>query len=455
MTLLHTLVAFILALGILVVVHELGHYLVARWCDVKVLRFSVGFGRAIYTLRVGRDATEWVIAALPLGGFVSMLDERELPEGRTLSEVDVARAFNRQPPLKRIAIVIAGPAANLLLAVLLYAALFVVGTDEPRARISAPPPSSLAAQAGFVADDEITAIGTVPVRSWVDARWALMRAAVDRNRVEIEVSDPGGRRSTRSLDLGGLDSDAIEAGFPASIGFALRAPSAGVGRVEAGSAAERAGVVSGDVLVAIDSKPVTDARAAVATIRAAAQRTLQLRVQRGDVLLTIEAQPSAVEEVDASGKRTMVGRLGVAIVPRIETVFVRDDAIDALARGAVRTWEMSMFSLRMLGRMLIGEMSLKNLSGPVTIADYAGQSARLGLEAYVSFIALISISLGVLNLLPIPMLDGGHLLYYSAELIKGRPLSQRFIDLSQRAGFGVLIALMAVALVNDITRLFP
>lgn len=454
MSFLHTLAAFILALGVLVIVHELGHYLVARWCGVKVLRFSVGFGRALLVRRLGRDRTEWVISALPLGGYVSMLDERELPAGTALAPDEAARAFNRQSPLRRMAIVIAGPAANLLLAVVLYAALFMSGTVEPRARLAEPEAATAAAQAGFRADDEIVAIDGGAVRSWTDARWMLMQAAADARRVEIGVVDGQGRPVVRVLDLSAAGSETIESGFPTNIGFVLHAPQATIGRVEPGSAAERAGLVTGDMLVALDGRPIVDTREAVGRIKAAAGQALRLTVLRGDAELTLAARPAAIEETDASGGRRTVGRLGVAIVPRLDTVTVRYAPLDAFAQGAARTWEMSVFSLRMFGRMVVGQMSLKNLSGPVTIADYAGQSARLGLDAYVGFIALISISLGVLNLLPIPMLDGGHLLYYSAELIKGRPLSQRFIELSQRVGLGVLIALMAIALVNDISRQF-
>jgi len=227
-----------------------------------------------------------------------------------------------------------------------------------------------------------------------------------------------------------------------------------VGAVTADSPAQRAGFETGDVIVAIDGAPANDVRAAVNTIRASIDRELHITVLRTGSQIKLQARPAAFDETNAAGQTARVGRLGIAIQPRLESVMVRDTPLDAIGRGVVRTWEMSVFSVRMFGRMLIGEVSLKNLSGPVTIADYAGQSARLGAEAYIGFMALISISLGVLNLLPIPVLDGGHLLYYSAELIKGRPLSQRFIELSQRAGFGVLIALMAIALVNDITRLF-
>ncbi len=454
MNLLHTLVAFIVALGVLVVVHELGHYLVARWCDVKVLRFSVGFGKPLLSRRMGRDGTQWVLAALPLGGYVSMLDERELAEGEVLSEADAARAFNRQSPLKRMAIVVAGPVANLLLAIVLYAGLFMTGTDEPRARIGAPPAATIAANAGMREGDEIVAIGDDAIRSWLDARWRLMQAAVDQEKVELSVLDREGGRAVRVLDFSQVDPNAIEAGFPNSIGLLLHAATPVIGKVEPDSPAQRAGFQSGDMLVAIDDQPIADARAAVDIIRGATDRDLRVSVMREGARVDLAARPIAVTETDAAGNRSTIGRLGVAIQPRLEMVTVRDGPIDALGRGVARTWEMSVFSVRMLGRMLIGQMSLKNLSGPVTIADYAGQSARMGVEAYVGFIALISISLGVLNLLPIPVLDGGHLLYYSAELIKGRPLSQRFIELSQRAGFGVLIALMAIALMNDITRLF-
>jgi len=449
-----TVLAFVLTLGVLVVVHEYGHYRAARAFDVKVLRFSVGFGRPLLTRRYGADQTEWVIAALPLGGYVSMLDERELPEGAVLAPEEAKRAFNRQPPLKRMAVVIAGPLANLLLAVLLYAGLFMSGTEEPVARISAPAETTLAAQAGLRSGDRIVAIDGERARSWVDVRWRLLEAAADRRTLELEVEGEAGGRAVRSLDLSGLDGRALEAGFPDNIGLRLFTGVPIVGAVTPDSAGQRAGFQTGDQIVAIDGAPAADVRATIDVIRAAIDRDLRMSVLRQGASVELLARPVATDIVDQDGHTTRIGRLGIEIRPRGETVTVRDTPLDALVRGVERTWEMSVFSVRMFGRMLIGEVSIKNLSGPVTIADYAGQSARMGAEAYIGFMALISISLGVLNLLPIPVLDGGHLLYYSAELIKGRPLSQRFIELSQRAGFGVLIALMAIALVNDITRLF-
>lgn len=449
MTLLQTLLAFIVVLGVLITVHEAGHYLVARWCGVKVLRFSIGFGRAVWSRRLGRDQTEWVIAALPLGGYVAMLDDRE-PTANALSEVERQRAFNRQSPWRRIAIVLAGPVANLVLAVVLFAGLFAWGVEEPRARLAAPPPDSIMAAAGFRAGDEWLAIEGKPVDSWADARWALVQAATARRVIEVEVLEAGGAQRTRRLDLRAVSPAMLDAGFPRTIGAELAIERVVIAHVEAGSPAAQAGLRADDELLALNGERVFMPDAVSQFVRAHPDEIVSLRIQRADEELTLDAQPRRV--VDGEGREQV--RLGIMVTARPAMKTVQSSPIAAIVRGAAQTWELGAFSLRMLARMVTGEASLKNLSGVVSIADHAGQAARSGLESYVHFMALISISLGILNLLPIPMLDGGQLLYYSVELIKGRPLSQRFIDISQRTGLAMLIALMAVALVNDLTRLF-
>jgi regulator of sigma E protease len=453
-SLLHTVASFVIALGVLIVVHELGHYLVARWCGVKVLRFSVGFGRPLAVRRLGRDRTEWVIAAVPLGGYVKMADEREGP----VAPADLPRAFNRQSVWRRIAIVAAGPAANFLLAVLLYWALFMSGVQEAKPILAAPDPGTIAAQAGVARGDTIRAINDEPVAGWQDVRWRLLQLALDRKGARLEVVDARGATGERTLDLSRFTADELEGDLLSKLGLRLYRPDlpAVIGNVVSGSVAERAGLAAGDRVVAIDGVRIASWDALVARVRASPGRALALEVERDGELRRIDLTPEAATQ---NGPSETIGRIGVA--PRVDAESLREYYFEvryapgeAAVRAAAKTWEMSVFSLRMLGKMIVGEVSWRNLSGPVTIADYAGQSASLGLAPYLAFLALISISLGVLNLLPIPLLDGGHLMYYAIELLKGSPVSERVMEVGQRAGLAVLLFLMAFAFYNDIHRLF-
>jgi regulator of sigma E protease len=451
MGLLHTVASFVVALGVLIVVHELGHYLVARWCGVKVLRFSVGFGRPLATWRVGADRTEWVVAAVPLGGYVKMVDERE----GEVAPADRPRAFNRQSVWRRIAIVAAGPVANFLLAILLYWWLFMSGVQEAKPILAAPDPGTIAAQAGVTRGDTIRAINGEPVAGWQEIRWRLLQLALDRTNARLEVADPRGAIDWRTLDLSRFTADELEGDVLAKLGLRLLRPDvpAVIGKVLPASVAERAGLGEGDRVVAIDGAPVASWEALVAKVRASPGRALVLDVERNGRRQRIELTPEAATQ----GTET-IGRIGAA--PHVDPeslkhyyLDIRYGPVAAAGKAVAKTWEMSVFSLRMLGKMLVGEVSWRNLSGPVTIADYAGQSASLGLAPYLSFLALISISLGVLNLLPIPLLDGGHLMYYTIELLKGSPVSERVMELGQRAGLAVLLFLMAFAFYNDIHRL--
>jgi regulator of sigma E protease len=442
MSLLITLIAFVVALGVLIVVHEFGHYLVARWCGVKVLRFSVGFGAPLVTRRLGRDRTEWVLAAFPLGGYVKMLDERE----GEVAPQELHRAFNRQPVSKRFAIVLAGPVANFILAVFVYWLLFMHGVPGSRPVIDVPAAGTPAAVAMFQAGDTAVKIAGRPVRTWEDVRLALLKHAVARDVVEIEVRDETGALQVRRLDLSSLDPDQVDSDFLDSVGLLpLKAgPKPVAETVIPGSAAERAGLKPGDRILAVDAKPVSSWADLVKTIRASPGVPLEAKVRRAtgeELVLRVTPEPSL--ENGAT-----IGKIGVG--PFID---IKYPPGAALWQATKKTWDMSVFTLEMLGRMVIGEVSLKNLSGPITIADYAGQSAQMGWMAYVSFIALISISLGVLNLLPVPVLDGGHLMYYIAEIIRGRPVSDRALEIGQRIGMVVLFSLMAFAIYNDIYRL--
>ena len=451
MSVLHTVIAFVLALGALVVVHEYGHYLVARLCGIKVLRFSIGFGMPLWARRFGRDQTEWVVAAVPLGGYVKMLDERE----GEVPQAELGRAFNRQSVWRRCAVVVAGPIANFLFAILLYWLLFMHGVQEARPIVAAPPPHTPAASAGFEAGETIRAVNGEPVASWQDVRWRMLQLALERRPVKVEVLNRNNQLNWRTLDMSSFDEEQLEGDTLALLGLKLYRPEIKpvIGEIVAGSVAQRAGLQTGDQILAADGKPIVSWNDLVRAVRSHPGSELRLSYRRGNEIHELTLVPETVQQDGAT-----VGRIGAAArldrreLDELVTV-VRYGAAGALARAAQKTWDTSVFSLKMLGRMLIGQVSWKNLSGPVTIADYAGQSAQLGLASYLSFLALISISLGVLNLLPIPLLDGGHLMYYTIEIFKGSPVSDRIMEIGQKLGLTLLLVLMAFAFYNDINRL--
>ncbi len=455
-----TIAAFLLALGPLIVFHELGHYAVARACGVKVLRFSVGFGRPLVKWVRGRDGTEWVLSMIPFGGYVAMLDERET-HGVPIPEAELPRAFNRQHVTKRIAIVSAGPLANLLLAVLLYAGINMVGVDEPRALFAPPEAGSSVAETGIAAPFEVVEIDGDPLRSLVDLRWRLLKVGVDHGTAELELrgfdtatSAPVANQTRKvTVDLGRFETKDFEGDFMSKIGLTPLRPRPTIRDIaDPVGPAATAGLKRGDRIVSVDGRAIDDVDSLQHLIAAAPGRALSLVVERDGAMLSTSVTPVASAGAGEQGAPA-IGRIGVLLRAQMQTVMVRYGPIDALVHGVSQTWDLCAFSLRMIGKMLSGEVSLKNISGPVTIADYAGQSARLGPLAFISFIAFISISLGVMNLLPIPMLDGGHLLYYSAEIVRGRPPSERFLEWSQRAGMFLLAGLMVVALFNDFVRL--
>jgi regulator of sigma E protease len=452
MNILHTAVAFLVTLGCLIVIHELGHYWIARLCNVKVLRFSVGFGKPLWTREYGPDRTEWVIAAFPLGGYVKMLDEREGP----VSPSEAGRAFNRQTVGKRFAIVLAGPVANFLLAIALYWLLFMHGVPGLKPVIGAVPAGTPAAVAGFRPGDVIAKIGDEPVLTWQEARWVLLQHAVRKSRVPITTRSQSGDLAERELDLSQITAADLDSDFLRGLGLARQQPSLApvIGSVVAGSVAERAGLKAGDEIVSIDSRETRVWEDVVAAVRAHPGRQLMLEVRRQDSRTTAVAVTPEVHTENAKP----IGRIGAA--PKIDraqlgelTVEVRYGPLESLGKALYKTWDTSVFSLQMLGKMIVGEVSLKNLSGPITIADYAGQSAQMGWVSFLLFLALISISLGVLNLLPIPLLDGGHLMYYIFEVVKGSPVSDKAIEIGQHLGMALLFVLMAFALYNDINRL--
>ena len=451
MNLLQTIAAFVVALGALVIVHEYGHYLVARLCGIKVLRFSIGFGLPLWKKRLGRDQTEWVVAAVPLGGYVKMLDERE----GEVAPHELDRAFNRQSVWRRYAVVIAGPLANFLFAIVLYWMLFMHGVQEARPVVAAPQPGTPAASAGFESGETIRTINGEPVASWQEVRWRMLQLALKRQQVKVEVLNRNDQLNWRTLDLSPFDAEQLEGDTLALIGLKLYRPeiSPVIGQVVSGSVAEQAGLQPGDRILSANGKPIISWDALVEIVRSHPGRELRLSYQRGGERSELVLVPEALQQNGSS-----VGRIGAAAkldrlaMDKLVTV-VRYGAATALAKAVEKTWDTSVFSLNMLGRMLIGQVSWKNLSGPVTIADYAGQSAQLGFVSYLSFLALISISLGVLNLLPIPLLDGGHLMYYTVEIFKGSPVSDRMMEIGQKLGLTLLLVLMAFAFYNDINRL--
>jgi len=459
MNLLIELVAFAVAIGVLVVVHEYGHYSIARLCGVKVLRFSIGFGKPLVQWVSRKTGTEWTIASLPLGGYVKMLDERE--EGAPIPPADLPRAFNRQSVGKRIAIVAAGPIANLILAIVLFAAVFATGVTEPAAIVAAPVADTVAARAGFEGGETVVGVRDAnggdfePVRSWSDLRWKLLGAAFDHKRVVLSAKDAHGTFDF-PLDLQSLTDKEVDDDFMSRLGFEPGGGTLSVAGVQPGSAALRAGLHPGDRIHAVDGHPADNATTFIGYIKSHAGKPVVLQIERGaksqqpGPLQNITIVPSAQRD-ETTGQQ--IGRIGAELATQVPSIDVRYGPVESLRLGAHRTWDLAVYSVRMFGRMIVGEASLKNLSGPVTIADYAGKSARLGPSAFLSFLALVSISLGVLNLLPIPVLDGGHLLYYLVEAVTGKAVSDRWQLVLQRAGLACIVALSAIALFNDLARL--
>jgi regulator of sigma E protease len=452
MTLIHTLAAFVLALGLLVFFHELGHYLAARWAGVKVLKFSVGFGKPLLKWTTGPDKTEWCISAIPLGGYVKMLNEQG---GDEVLPEDRHREFGRQSVFKRSVIVLAGPVANFLLAIVLYAAVGWAGLTEPAA-ILEPVEQSAAQAAGLQPGDKVIALDGKSISNWNELRIRMLDAVVDKRVVKLDL-ESATRVKTISIDTGKLPAGEVERDFMRSLGLELASGRVLLGATAEGGSAKLAGLQSGDHVVSVDGVPIRRAKVLIDAIRQKAAQPMRFEIDRmvdGKLQtqqIVVTPNPTQIEE---AGKPISVGRIGAAVTQEVAKVTVQHGIFDGLVYGAKQTWDMSIFSLRMLVKMFTGDLSWKNLSGPVTIADYAGQTARIGWQAYLGFLALISVSLGVLNLLPVPVLDGGHLVYYAAEAVRGRPVSERTMALTQRIGMGLISAMMVVALFNDIVRVF-
>jgi regulator of sigma E protease len=431
-----TVLFFLLAIAILVFVHEMGHYLAARQCGVAVERFSIGFGRTLLKWHSKRSNTEWVVAAVPLGGYVKM-DEPNF-ESKSLA----ARAW----------IVFAGPLANLIFAALAYAVLFHSGREEPIAVLAQPKAQSVAALAGLREGDRVIGIGAHDVTSFNELRWRLAQILVGEGAalISMKVERPSGDVISVVLPLAAAQGgDSSEADDPsatvAALGLAPLSKSVRIIRVQEGSIAQAAGLRDGDRILRVGQEEVRQPDVVISRIKESQGKPIELTVSDGRQMERVV--------ITARAGQDGIFRIGAVVGAELDTIHVADEPLQALAKGATRTWEMSLLTVRALGRMLAGELSWRQISGPVTIADAAGQSAGNGLKAFVGFLALISISIAVLNLLPIPMLDGGHLMYYLWELVRGRPLSAEIQETGRRIGVALIMALTAVALFNDFARL--
>ena len=449
MALLQTLLAFAVVLGTLIVFHELGHYLVARWCGVKVLRFSLGMGKVIWSRRFGPDQTEWALSVLPLGGYVKMLDAREEALGE-LSAEDQRREFTQQSVGKRIAIVAAGPLANFALAILIFTGLYIHGIPEPIPRLDVN--GALARDAGLQTGDLVTSVNGEPVQVWSELRWNLLQSAIEQAPARLEVTRSAANNTNQlvsiTLPLTAIGANELDNEFMDKLGLDLAKPRALLGKILPEGPAQQAGLQTGDLILSLNGEAVTDGLNLIQRLQASPGQSLQLTGLRNGQTFNTTVAPKA-EQVN--GKT--VGRIMAQVDMSAEMAVVSAGPLDAIKKAFSRTWETCAMTLKMLGKMITGEASLKNITGPITIADYAGQTARIGAISFLSFIAFISISLGIMNLLPIPVLDGGHLLYYSLEVLTGRPVPERVGAIAQRAGLGILMALMGLAVFNDIARL--
>ncbi|SEA60089.1 regulator of sigma E protease [Thiothrix caldifontis] len=456
MNLLIIIPAFLVAIGILVTVHEFGHFWVARKLGVKVLRFSVGFGKPLWR-RVSKDADqiEYVVAALPFGGYVKMLDERECEEGCEIPKHDLPRAFNRQKLWKRAAIVVAGPMANFILAILIYAMVNLIGQDAMRPYVDVVKDSPMAL-AGFQPGDEITAINGIATTSWEDMRMLLIDEYLKSPQLLLSAKTQEGTAVQRELNLMGVAMFKEEAGALDKLGLNPWLPpyDVVVHAVLPDTPAAQAGLQANDKILQIDTLKPTSGRAFIEYVKQHADQPVTLTVEREGKVHTLNLTPRINP---ASGVATAT--IGAQLAPppaslREQVYFTQSyGLVESLGRGVEKTWQMSVVTLKLMGRMLTGEVSLNNISGPVTIAQYAGVTASIGFTVYLGFLAIVSISLGVLNLLPIPMLDGGHLFYYLLEWIKGSPVSAETEAVGFRVGMAIIGGLMVLALYNDITRL--
>ncbi len=452
MDLLFTVAAFLVALGILIAVHEFGHFWVARRLGVKVLRFSIGFGRPLFSYRQGPDSTEYVLAALPLGGYVKMLDERE----EEVPPEQVHLAFNRQAVWKRSAIVAAGPLSNFVFAVFAYWAVFMVGDSGLRPVVGAVAPGSLAAQAGFRQGDEILQVSGRDAPTWEGAAFAFLVESFGGEDVPVQVRAANGEELDRLIPRQGLETLPQDPQLFDRLGLTPSRPElpAVIGELIPGEPAAMAGLKLGDRILEANGIPIANWREWVGAVRKSPGKPIEAEVERAGTRLKIAMTPRATLQDGAE-----IGRIGAGAEPRNDLldryrVDVRYGPAEALVEALRKTYDMSRLMLRVMGQMLVGRASVENLSGPISIAETAGRTASYGLDYFVKFLAVVSVSLGVLNLLPVPILDGGHLLYFFIEWVKGSPLSEQAQAHGQKVGIGLILALMALAFYVDLSRVF-
>ena len=445
------LLAFVVTILILVTIHEYGHYQVARWCGVKVLKFSIGFGKTIYSKKIGKDQTEFAVGMLPLGGYVKMLDEREA----TVASAEKPRAFNQQNVYKRIAIVIAGPAANFIFAILAYSLILMSGTLAQKPIIGEIMPNSVAAKASLKSGDTIQRIGNQPISTWQQVSLVLLEASLKSKSVEIETKNGAKETHVLKLDLSEIKKEDYDTDFLAKLGMSAYLPSIPsiIGEILSGSPAQKAGLKMHDKVVSVNDKAVTTFEEFANIMRANPNKALKIEVLRVNKNLSVTVTPDSINE-----NGVQIGRIGAGVLQANDSqdnwlTEVKYPAHIALLKSVEKTWDTSIFSLKMMGAMVAGKVSLKGVSGPVTVAQHAEKSVHFGWKPFLTFLAFVSISLAVLNLLPIPMLDGGHLLYYMVEIIKGSPVSERVMEFGQRIGLGLIGTLMVIAFYNDLTRI--
>ncbi len=441
------LLAFIAAISILVAVHEYGHYIVGRWMGMKVLRFSIGFGRPIWTYVAGKDRTEYCLSAIPLGGYVRFLDSREGP----VDAEDEGRAFNHRPIPARVLVLLAGPAFNFLFAVIAYWALLAGGIMILTPAVGTVTSDSYADAAGLTFGDKIVAVGDADTNDWESTLVAILGEMVSDGRIPMTLESDDGHRRIAIIDVGDDRTRLTEPGILFDgLGFEPWQPPAVVGALTDGGAAAAAGLAVGDRITAIDSEPIrnfSELRAVVVT-RANQEVTIEyIRDGRS------ESADAVIGEQETDGEKR--GLLGIALSEAMGDYYQRRTftLLESLGEAASKTWKSTLFTVQMLGRMVTGDVSIKNISGPINIAQFAGDSAQRGVRSFLAFLAIISISLGVLNLLPVPVLDGGQIVYQIVEVIKGSPMTERAQILGQQAGILALLLLMSFAFYNDIARI--